>query len=83
MRIDKFLKASRIIKRRTLAQDAASEGHIFINDKACKPSKEVKVGDLVMIDYSKKQVVFKVLSTDPPRPKMEDQMYEIINIIEK
>ena len=52
MRIDKFLKNSRIIKRRTVAKDACEQGRIFLNDKPAKPGAEVKVGDKVFVqDY--------------------------------
>ena len=51
MRIDKFLKVSRILKRRTLAQDAAKEGKIFVLGKAVKPSYQVKIGDEIEIKF--------------------------------
>ena len=47
MRIDKFLKVSRILKRRTVAQEACAESKVFINGKAVKPSAQVKIGDEV------------------------------------
>ena len=48
MRIDKFLKVSRILKRRTVAQEACSEEKVVINGKAAKPSTNVKIGDVVI-----------------------------------
>lgn len=83
MRLDKFLKVSRIIKRRTLAADAAKEHHVYVNGRVAKPSYVLKVNDVVMIDYSKRQVKFEVLSIDIPKPKAEEAMYKIIEIIEK
>ena len=50
MRIDKFLKNSRLIKRRTVAKDACDQGRVFINDKAAKAGSEVKVGDVIRMN---------------------------------
>lgn len=49
MRMDKFLKNSRLIKRRTLANEACSQGKVKLNGKACKPGAEVKTGDIIEI----------------------------------
>ena len=51
MRIDKFLKVSRIVKRRSVANDMCSGGRVKINGKACKPGTEVKVGDIIEIGF--------------------------------
>lgn len=51
MRIDKFLKNARIIKRRTIAKEACEQGKVFINEKQAKPGDEVKVGDKVKINF--------------------------------
>ena len=61
MRLDKFLKVSRIIKRRTVANDAADSGRISINGKVVKPSYEVKVGDIVEIKFGDKVSKFEIL----------------------
>jgi ribosomal 50S subunit-recycling heat shock protein len=53
MRIDKFLKVSRVIKRRTVANDAADNGRISVNGRVVKPSYEVKVGDVLEISYNR------------------------------
>lgn len=60
MRIDKFLKVSRLLKRRTLAEEAAKGGRIKINGKTVKPSHEVKVGDVVEIGFNTGTVAIKV-----------------------
>lgn len=84
MRLDKFLKVSRIIKRRSVAKEASLGDKIFINGKIAKPSTDVKVGDIIEISYFKKIVTIKVkdiiLST-----KKEDalEMYELIEAKEK
>lgn len=61
MRIDKFLKVSRVIKRRTVASEACTNGRIKINDKVAKPSSEVKVGDIVEIVFGDKTLKFRIL----------------------
>ena len=84
MRLDKYLKVSRIIKRRTVAADAAKEEHIYINGRLAKPSTNLKIGDIIDINYSKKIVKVKVLLLDNV-VKASDaaSMYEIIEVIEK
>lgn len=61
MRIDKFLKVARVIKRRTVANEAADNGRISINGKVVKPSYEVKVGDIVEIKFGDKISKFEIL----------------------
>ena len=61
MRIDKFLKVSRIIKRRTIANEACDAGRVLINDKVIKASAEVKVGDIVEVLFGGKSVKVEVL----------------------
>ena len=61
MRIDKFLKVSRVIKRRTVAAEACTNGRIKINEKLAKPSSEVKVGDIVEIVFGDKNLKFRIL----------------------
>ena len=80
MRIDKYLKVCRLIRRRTLANEACDGERIMINGKAVKPGKEVKVGDLVSGVYGNKTVTVRVLSTENT-VKKEDaaKMYEVVN----
>ena len=61
MRIDKFLKVSRVIKRRTVANEAADNGRISVNGKVIKPSYEVKVGDIIEIKFGDKISKFEIL----------------------
>ena len=61
MRIDKFLKTSRVIKRRTVANEAADSGKIMVNGKVVKPSYEVKVNDLIEIKFGDKISKFKII----------------------
>ena len=61
MRIDKFLKVARVIKRRTVANEAADNGRISVNGKVVKPSYEVKIGDIVEIKFGDKISKFEIL----------------------
>lgn len=80
MRLDKFLKVSRLIKRRTIAKDVAENDRIEINNKVAKPSSEVKVGDLVKISFGNKIVTIKVTEIQESTKKEAAQnMYEIVS----
>ncbi len=80
MRIDKYLKVTRIIKRRTLAKDVTEKERILVNDKIVKPSHQLKIGDIVTILFGNKEVKIKVLSLDPYTKKNESSsMYELIS----
>lgn len=61
MRLDKFLKVSRVIKRRTIANEAADGGRVIVNGKVVKPSYEVKVGDIVEIKFGDKISKFEII----------------------
>ena len=79
MRIDKFLKVSRVIKRRTVAADACDGGRIEINGKVAKPSKEVKVGDVVKVSFGNNAMTFEVLSVDEHQTKQSaENMYRLL-----
>lgn len=73
MRIDKFLKVSRIIKRRTIANEACDASRVLINDKVIKASAEVKVGDIVEVLFGGKSVKVEVLSLKETTKKDEAQ----------
>ena len=73
MRIDKFVKVSRIIKRRTIANEACDAGRVLINDKVIKASAEVKVGDIVEVLFGGKSVKVEVLSLKETTKKDEAQ----------
>ena len=61
MRLDKYLKVSRLIKRRTVANEACDAGRVMINDKPAKASTNVKVGDIIAISFGNKEVKVEVL----------------------
>ena len=79
MRIDKFLKVSRILKRRTLAQEACDGGRVSINGRSVKPSQNVKIGDIVEIAFNSGLVKFEILNIKETVKKEEaENLYRII-----
>lgn len=79
MRIDKFLKVSRILKRRSVAQEAASAGKISVNGREVKPAYRVKVGDVVELQFSSGVLRFRVLELKEAVKKDEAaSLYEVI-----
>ena len=80
MRVDKYLKVARLIKRRTVAHDACEESRIFVNGKEAKPGKAIKPGDTVKIVFGNSEMEVRVLST-PDHVSKEDaaSLYEVIN----
>ena len=79
MRIDKFLKVSRLLKRRTLAQEACDGGRVKVNGKTVKPSYNLKVGDIVEIGFNSGAVKFEVLLLkETVRKEEADKLYRII-----
>ncbi len=80
MRLDKFLKVSRIIKRRTVANEACSSSHVTVNSKISKPSTNVDVGDVIELKFGEKRVKFQVLSVAENVSKDKaTEMYKIIS----
>lgn len=69
MRIDKFLKMSRVIKRRSVANEVIDAGRVSVNSKVVKPSYEIKVGDIVEIQFGDKISKFEVLNI----PKLQNE----------
>ena len=79
MRIDKFLKVSRIIKRRTVASDACDASRVSINGKTAKSSAQLKIGDTVEVKFGASPLRFRVLSLqESTRKEDADSMYEIL-----
>ena len=62
MRIDKYLKVSRIIKRRTVAQEACDQGKVLVNGKVAKPGTDVKVGDVLEITFGERVLKAEILT---------------------
>ena len=79
MRLDKFLKVSRLIKRRTVANDACDASRIFVNGKTAKASYTVKLGDLISVTFGSKTVTVRVLEIKETTKKAESaSMYEVV-----
>ncbi len=84
MRLDKYLKVSRLIKRRTLAKEVAEAQRVLVNNNLAKPSKEVKVGDIITLEFGSKTVTVKVVSLNVSIKKSEaTEMYEFISEVKK
>jgi ribosomal 50S subunit-recycling heat shock protein len=79
MRLDKYLKVSRVIKRRTVANDACNAGRVTVNGKVAKASSDVKIGDIVEVRFGSNTTSFEILSVKET-VKKEDagEMYKLI-----
>ena len=79
MRLDKFLKVSRIIKRRTVANEACDAGRVTVNGKQAKAAHEVKMGDVVEIKFGDKTSKFEILETrETVRKEDAAHMYQVV-----
>ncbi|MFO7173130.1 MAG: RNA-binding S4 domain-containing protein [Bacillota bacterium] len=79
MRLDKFLKVSRLIKRRTLAKEVAESGRIQVNGRVAKPSTEVEPGDEIRIDFGRRQLVVRVVDVrESARAAEARELYEVV-----
>ena len=79
MRLDKFLKVSRIIKRRTVANDACDASHVSVNGKIVKPSYDVKTGDVIEVRFGERSFRCEVLATPEHVGKNEaSNLYRVV-----
>ncbi len=78
MRLDKFLKISKVIKRRTVANEAADNGRVSVNGKVVKPSYEVKVGDVIEIQFGDKVSKFEIINIPKVQGKDMGEMIKIL-----
>jgi ribosomal 50S subunit-recycling heat shock protein len=80
LRIDKYLKNSRIIKRRPIAKEACEKGRVFINERQAKPGDEVKTGDIVEVNFGNSTMKIEVLETlDNVKKEDAIKLYNIID----
>ena len=80
MRLDKYLKNSRIIKRRTVAKDACEQGRVEVNGKVAKPGLELKTGDVIQVTFGSNVLKVRVLAMpESVRKDDADSLYEVIN----
>ncbi len=78
MRLDKYLKVSRIIKRRSVANDACDTGHITVNGKEAKPGTDVRVGDVLGVRFGEKYTEYEILSISEHAMKQDAaDMYRV------
>ena len=80
MRLDKFLKVSRLVKRRTVANSISDLGRVFVNGNIAKPAKQLKVGDIISIEYANKTITAKVLKipTGNVPVQLAPTLYELV-----
>lgn len=79
MRLDKYIKVSRLIKRRTVAKAACDSGRVFVNDKQAKAGTIVKVGDIISIGFGSKEVRVRITNISETVKKEEaKEMYEYL-----
>lgn len=80
MRLDKFLKVSRIIKRRSVAKDIADQGRVTVNGKVAKSSSKVVIGDEIVINFGNKTLTVKVNDIKDTTKKNESQdLYTVVS----
>lgn len=82
MRLDKFLKVSRLIKRRPVAQLACRSERVLVNGKVAKPAYQVKVGDVITLRAPDWEMTVEVLSLAAPRGE-EESMYRVLKMEKK
>ena len=80
MRLDKYLKVSRLIKRRSVANDACDTSRVTVNGKVAKASQNIKIGDLITVTFGERSVTVRVLEIKETTKKSESiGMYEIVS----
>lgn len=80
MRLDKFLKVSRLIKRRTVANEVSDKGRVLVNGNSAKPSKQLKEGDIIKIESSARPITIKILKIPTTNVSVQEasNLYELI-----
>lgn len=80
MRLDKFLKVSRLIKRRTVANEVSDTGRVLVNGNPAKPAKQIKEGDIIKIEYANRTVTAKILKVPANNVSVQEAptLYEIV-----
>ena len=80
MRLDKFLKVSRLIKRRTVANEVSDMGRVFVNGNPAQPAKQIKENDIIEIEYATRTTKAKVLKVPTGNVSIQQaqELYEIV-----
>lgn len=81
MRLDKYLKVSRIIKRRTLSKEVCDGGRVSLNGRVAKPGAEVKSGDILELDFGSKRIKIEIIDT--PNTVRADQSKDLYRVMEE
>lgn len=81
MRLDKYLKVSRIIKRRTLSKEVCDGGRVSLNGRVAKPGVEVKPGDILELDFGSKRIKIEIIDT--PNTVRADQAKDLYRVMEE
>ncbi len=81
MRLDKFLKVSRLIKRRTVANEVSDMGRVLINGNPAKPAKQIKENDVITIEYANRTVKAKILKVPTTNVSIQEapSLYELLD----
>ncbi len=81
MRLDKFLKISRLIKRRTVANKASTQGKVYVNGIAAKPAKQLKINDIITIVQAETEIKVKIIKIPNGNISVQESssIYEILN----
>ena len=81
MRLDKFLKVSRLIKRRTVANEVSDMGRVLINGNPAKPAKQIKENDIITIEYANRTVKAQILKGPTPNVSIQEapSLYKLID----
>lgn len=81
MRLDKFLKVSRLIKRRTVANEVSDMGRVLINGNPAKPAKQIKENDIITIEYANRTVKAKILKVPTTNVSIQEapSLYELLS----
>lgn len=80
MRLDKFLKVSRLIKRRTVANEVSDMGRVLVNNNSAKPAKQIKENDIITIEYANRVVKAKVLKVPTTNVSVQEapSLYQLV-----
>jgi len=80
MRLDKFLKVSRLIKRRTVANKVSETGRVLVNGISAKPAKQLKLGDVIEIEYANKKEKYEIVKIPEGNVSIQDasELYRIV-----
>ena len=80
MRLDKFLKVSRLIKRRTVANEVSDTGRVLVNNNPAKPAKQIKENDIITIEYANRVVKAKVLKVPTTNVSVQEapSLYQLV-----